>query len=104
MNITEELALMAVKLDKMKAIEENASRLCLERMNELENAKSAMEHKIIELGQLYVKPVWNAWIDDGFWKFAICQYQIDTEWIPIKAKKIISLHFCCVQWFLRCVR
>lgn len=50
---------MEVKLDKMKAKEENASRLCLEKMNELENAKLAMEHKIIELGQLYAKPVWN---------------------------------------------
>lgn len=48
---------MEVKLDKMRAKEENASRLCLEKMNELENAKLAMEHKIIELSQLYAKPV-----------------------------------------------
>lgn len=57
MNITEDLALMEVKLDKMKAKEENASRLCLEKTKELENAKLAMEHKIIELGHLYAKPV-----------------------------------------------
>lgn len=58
-NITEDLALLEIKLDKMKANEEHASRLCLEKMNKLEEAKLAMERKIIELGQLYAKPVWN---------------------------------------------